>query len=169
MAFQKFNTIINQHSKNKEPLSAYNRETNMKTNEVRNYLLYDRSATDLKGMKLTYLQAATKDENWDQFLLSDEYDDLLAALKVNPYERAHQAFRREEACTIIKNVDKTTMKVTMLDGQSRTAKFFDNNFFKMQEWVNKQNASYNKRKRKFINSYLAKFKKSNKQKRIKKI
>ena len=29
----------------------------MKTNEVRNYLLYDRSATDLKGMKLVYLQA----------------------------------------------------------------------------------------------------------------
>ena len=135
----------------------------MKTNEIRIYLLNDRSALDNKGIELEYLEAATSDKKWDEFLLSDKYDDLLAAVKANPYERAHQAFRREEACTIIKNVDKTTMKVTMLDGQSRTAKFFDNNFFKMQEWVSKQNASYNKRKRKFINSYLAKFKKSNKQ------
>lgn len=130
----------------------------MKTNDVRNYLLYDRSATELKGMKLTYLQAATKDDNWDQFLLSDEYDDLLSSLKVNPYERAHQAFRREESHTIIKSVDKSTMKVTMLDGQSRSAKYFDNNFYKLEEWVKEQNASYNKRKRQFINSYLSKFK-----------
>ena len=130
----------------------------MKTNDVRNYLLYDRSATELKGMKLTYLQAATKDDNWDQFLLSDEYDDLLSSLKVNPYERAHQAFRREESHTIIKSVDKSTIKVTMLDGQTRTAKYFDNNFYKLEEWVKEQNASYNKRKRQFINSYLSKFK-----------
>ena len=84
----------------------------MKTNKVRNYLLYDRSATELKGMKLTYLQAATKDDNWDQFLLSDEYDGLLASLKVNPYERAHQAFRREESHTIIKSVDKYVLMET---------------------------------------------------------
>jgi len=140
-------------------LSAYNRETNMKTNEIRIYLLNDRSALDNKGIELEYLEAATSDKKWDEFLLSDKYDDLLAAVKANPYERAHQAFRREEAHTIIKSVNKAEMKVTMLDGQTRRAKFFDNNFFKMEKWIEDQNASYNKRKRKFINTYLAKFKK----------
>jgi len=140
-------------------LSAYNRETNMKTNEIRNYLLNDRSALDNKGIELKYLEAATSDKKWDEFLLSDKYDDLLAAVKANPYERAHQAFRREESHTIIKSVNKAEMKVTMLDGQTRTAKFFNNNFFHMEQWVIDQNASYNKRKRKFINTYLAKFKK----------
>jgi len=140
-------------------LSAYNRETNMKTNEIRIYLLNDRSALDNKGIELEYLEAATSDKKWDEFLLSDKYDDLLAAVKANPYERAHQAFRREESHTIIKSVNKAEMKVTMLDGQTRRAKFFDNNFFKMEKWIEDQNASYNKRKRKFINTYLAKFKK----------
>ena len=131
----------------------------MKTNEVRIYLLNDRSALDNKGIELEYLEAATSDKKWDEFLLSDKYDDLLAAVKANPYERAHQAFRREESHTIIKSVNKAEMKVTMLDGQTRRAKFFDNNFFKMEKWIEDQNASYNKRKRKFINTYLAKFKK----------
>jgi len=140
-------------------LSTSNRETNMKTNEIRIYLLNDRSALDNKGIELEYLEAATSDKKWDEFLLSDKYDDLLAAVKANPYERAHQAFRREEAHMIIKSVNKAEMKVTMLDGQTRKAKFFDNNFFKMEKWIEDQNASYNKRKRKFINTYLAKFKK----------
>lgn len=131
----------------------------MKTNEIRIYLLNDRSALDNKGIELEYLEAATSDKKWDEFLLSDKYDDLLAAVKANPYERAHQAFRREESHTIIKSVNKAEMKVTMLDGQTRRAKFFDNNFFKMEKWIEDQNASYNKRKRKFINTYLAKFKK----------
>ena len=131
----------------------------MKTNEIRIYLLNDRSALDNKGIELEYLEAATSDKKWDEFLLSDKYDDLLAAVKANPYERAHQAFRREESHTIIKSVNKAEMKVTMLDGQTRKAKFFDNNFFKMEKWIEDQNASYNKRKRKFINTYLAKFKK----------
>ena len=133
----------------------------MKTNEVRNYLLHNREAVDVQGMKLEYLKAATQDQVWDQLLMSDQYDNLLKLLKVNPYERAHQAFRREESHTIIKSVDKKSMIVTMLDGSTRKPIFFENNFFKMQEWVKKQNASYNKRKREFINNYLAKFKKKN--------
>ena len=131
----------------------------MKTNEVRNYLLYNREAVDVQGMELEYIKAATDNKEWDQFLMSNKYDDLLKILKVNPYERAHQAFRREESHTIIKSVDKRAMVVTMLDGSTRKPLFFENNFFKMQEWVEKKNASYNKRKREFINNYLAKFKK----------
>jgi len=136
-------------------LSAYNRETNMKTNEIRNYLLNDRSAMDNKGIKLEYLEAATSDKKWDEFLLTNKYDDLLAAVKANPYERAHQAFRRENASMIIKSTDKVAMTITFLDGETQKA----DSFINFEKIVEAFNSSYNKRKRKFINTYLAKFKK----------
>jgi hypothetical protein len=131
----------------------------MNTNQVRNYLLYDRTAMDVTGLKLEYFKAAMKDENWHQFLLSDEYDNLLETLKVNPYERAHQAFRREESHDIIKSVDKKNMIVTMLDGSTRRPIFFENSFLKMQQWIQNKNSTYNYRKRMFIKEYLGKFKK----------
>ena len=136
-------------------MSAYNRETNMKTNEIRNYLLNDRSAMDNKGIKLEYLEAATSDKKWDEFLLTNKYDDLLAAVKANPYERAHQAFRRENASMIIKSTDKVAMTITFLDGETQKA----DSFINFEKIVEAFNSSYNRRKRKFINTYLAKFKK----------
>jgi hypothetical protein len=136
-------------------LSTSNRETNMKTNEIRNYLLNDRSAMDNKGIKLEYLEAATSDKKWDEFLLTNKYDDLLAAVKANPYERAHQAFRRENASMIIKSTDKIAMTITFLDGETKKA----DSFINFEKIVEAFNSSYNKRKRKFINTYLAKFKK----------
>ena len=98
----------------------------MKTNEIRNYLLNDRSAMDNKGIKLEYLEAATSNKKWDELLLSDKYDDLLAAVKANPYERAHQAFRRENASMIIKSTNKVAMTITFLDGETKTADSFIN-------------------------------------------
>ena len=136
-------------------MSTYNRETNMKTNEIRNYLLNDRSAMDNKGIKLEYLEAATSDKKWDEFLLTNKYDDLLAAVKANPYERAHQAFRRNNASMIIKSTDKVAMTITFLDGETQKA----DSFINFEKIVEAFNSSYNKRKRKFINTYLAKFKK----------
>jgi hypothetical protein len=136
-------------------LGTSNRETNMKTNEIRNYLLNDRSAMDNKGIKLEYLEAATSDKKWDEFLLTNKYDDLLAAVKANPYERAHQAFRRENASMIIKSTDKIAMTITFLDGETKKA----DSFINFEKIVEAFNSSYNKRKRKFINTYLAKFKK----------
>ena len=136
-------------------MSAYNREINMKTNEIRNYLLNDRSAMDNKGIKLEYLEAATSDKKWDEFLLTNKYDDLLAAVKANPYERAHQAFRRDNASMIIKSTDKVAMTITFLDGETQKA----DSFINFEKIVEAFNSSYNKRKRKFINTYLAKFKK----------
>jgi len=127
----------------------------MKTNEIRNYLLNDRSAMDNKGIKLEYLEAATSDKKWDEFLLSHKYDNLLAAVKANPYERAHQAFRRENASMIIKSTDKVSMTITFLDGETKKA----DSFINFEKIVEAFNSSYNKRKRKFINTYLAKFKK----------
>ena len=93
----------------------------MKTNEIRNYLLNDRSAMDNKSIKLEYLEAATSDKKWDEFLLTNKYDDLLAAVKANPYERAHQAFRRDNASMIIKSTDKVAMTITFLDGETKKA------------------------------------------------
>ena len=136
-------------------MSTSNRETNMKTNEIRNYLLNDRSAMDNKGIKLEYLEAATSDKKWDEFLLTNKYDDLLAAVKANPYERAHQAFRRDNASMIIKSTDKVAMTITFLDGETKKA----DSFINFEKIVEAFNSSYNKRKRKFINTYLAKFKK----------
>ena len=139
-------------------MSTSNRETNMKTNEIRNYLLNDRSAVDKvekRIFKLEYLEAATSDKKWDEFLLSDKYDDLLAAVKANPYERAHQAFRRENASMIIKSTDKVAMTITFLDGETKKA----DSFINFEKIVEAFNSSYNKRKRKYINTYLAKFKK----------
>ena len=136
-------------------MSTSNRETNMKTNEIRNYLLNDRSAMDNKGIKLEYLEAATSDKKWDEFLLTNKYDDLLAAVKANPYERAHQAFRRDNASMIIKSTDKVAMTITFLDGETKKA----DSFINFEKIIEAFNSSYNKRKRKFINTYLAKFKK----------
>ena len=136
-------------------MSTSNRDKTMTTNKVRNYLLNDRSAMDNKGIKLEYLEAATSDKKWDEFLLSDKYDDLLAAVKANPYERAHQAFRRENASMIIKSTDKVSMTITFLDGETKKA----DSFINFEKIVEAFNSSYNKRKRKFINTYLAKFKK----------
>ena len=136
-------------------MSTSNRETNMKTNEIRNYLLNDRSAMDNKGIKLEYLEAATSDKKWDEFLLTNKYDDLLAAVKANPYERAHQAFRRENASMIIKSTDKVLMTITFLDGETKKA----DSFINFEKIVEAFNSSYNRRKRKYINTYLAKFKK----------
>ena len=136
-------------------MSTSNREINMKTNEIRNYLLNDRSAMDNKGIKLEYLEAATSDKKWDEFLLTNKYDDLLAAVKANPYERAHQAFRRDNASMIIKSTDKVAMTITFLDGETKKA----DSFINFEKIVEAFNSSYNKRKRKFINTYLAKFKK----------
>ena len=136
-------------------MSTSNRETNMKTNEIRNYLLNDRSAMDNKGIKLEYLEAATSDKKWDEFLLTNKYDDLLAAVKANPYERAHQAFRRDNASMIIKSTDKVAMTITFLDGETKKA----DSFINFEKIVEAFNSSYNKRKRKFINTYLANFKK----------
>ena len=136
-------------------MSTSNRETNMKTNEIRNYLLNDRSAMDNKGIKLEYLEAATSDKKWDEFLLTNKYDDLLAAVKANPYERAHQAFRRENASMIIKSTDKVAMTITFLDGETKKA----DSFINFEKIVEAFNSSYNRRKRKYINTYLAKFKK----------
>jgi len=127
----------------------------MKTNEIRNYLLNDRSAIDNKGIKLEYLEAATSDKKWDEFLLTNKYDDLLAAVKANPYERAHQAFRRKNASMIIKSTDKVAMTITFLDGETQKA----DSFINFEKIVEAFNSSYNRRKRKFINTYLAKFKK----------
>lgn len=127
----------------------------MKTNEIRNYLLNDRSAMDNKGIKLEYLEAATSDKKWDEFLLTNKYDDLLAAVKANPYERAHQAFRRDNASMIIKSTDKVAMTITFLDGETQKA----DSFINFEKIVEAFNSSYNRRKRKFINTYLAKFKK----------
>lgn len=127
----------------------------MKTNEIRNYLLNDRSAMDNKGIKLEYLEAATSDKKWDEFLLTNKYDDLLAAVKANPYERAHQAFRRNNASMIIKSTDKVAMTITFLDGETQKA----DSFINFEKIVEAFNSSYNRRKRKFINTYLAKFKK----------
>ena len=130
----------------------------MKTNEIRNYLLNDRSAVDKvekRIFKLEYLEAATSDKKWDEFLLSDKYDDLLAAVKANPYERAHQAFRRENPSMIIKSTNKVAMTITFLDGETKTA----DSFINFEKIVEAFNSSYNKRKRKYINTYLAKFKK----------
>jgi len=131
----------------------------MNTNQVRNYLLNDRTAMEKEGITLEYLKAATNNKEWHELLLSDKYDKILEALKVNPYERAHQAFRREYSHDIINKVDKINLKVTMLDGQTRNAIFFDNSFIKMQKWIDDLNARYNKRKRKFIKEYLSQFKK----------
>ena len=136
-------------------MSTSNRETNMKTNEIRNYLLNDRSAMDNKGIKLEYLEAATSDKKWDEFLLTNKYDDLLAAVKANPYERAHQAFRRENASMIIKSTNKVAMTITFLDGETKKA----DSFINFEKIVEAFNSSYNRRKRKYINTYLAKFKK----------
>ena len=136
-------------------MSTSNRETNMKTNEIRNYLLNDRSAMDNKGIKLEYLEAATSDKKWDEFLLTNKYDDLLAAVKANPYERAHQAFRRDNASMIIKSTDKVAMTITFLDGETKKA----DSFINFEKIVEAFNSSYNRRKRKYINTYLAKFKK----------
>ena len=136
-------------------MSTSNRETNMKTNEIRNYLLNDRSAMDNKGIKLEYLEAATSDKKWDEFLLTNKYDDLLAAVKANPYERAHQAFRRDNASMIIKSTDKVAMTITFLDGETKKA----DSFINFEKIVEAFNSSYNRRKRKFINTYLAKFRK----------
>ena len=127
----------------------------MKTNEIRNYLLNDRSAMDNKGIKLEYLEAATSDKKWDEFLLTNKYDDLLAAVKANPYERAHQAFRRNNASMIIKSTDKVAMTITFLDGETQKT----DSFINFEKIVEAFNSSYNRRKRKFINTYLAKFKK----------
>ena len=127
----------------------------MKTNEIRNYLLNDRSAMENKGIKLEYLEAATSDKKWDEFLLTNKYDDLLAAVKANPYERAHQAFRRNNASMIIKSTDKVAMTITFLDGETQKA----DSFINFEKIVEAFNSSYNRRKRKFINTYLAKFKK----------
>ena len=127
----------------------------MKTNEIRNYLLNDRSAMDNKGIKLEYLEAATSDKKWDEFLLTNKYDDLLAAVKANPYERAHQAFRRENASMIIKSTNKVAMTITFLDGETKKA----DSFINFEKIVEAFNSSYNRRKRKFINTYLAKFRK----------
>ena len=131
----------------------------MNSMKVRNYLLNDRSAMDNKGIKLEYLKAATNDKEWHELLLSDKYDKLLEVLKVNPYERAHQAFRREWSHEIIKHVDKVNLKVTMLDGRTHNTIYFGGSFIKMQKWVDKLNSTYNKRKRQFIKEYLAQFKK----------
>ena len=136
-------------------MSTSNRETNMKTNEIRNYLLNDRSAMDNKGIKLEYLEAATSDKKWDEFLLTNKYDDLLAAVKANPYERAHKAFRRDNASMIIKSTDKVAMTITFLDGETKKA----DSFINFEKIVEAFNSSYNRRKRKYINTYLAKFKK----------
>lgn len=127
----------------------------MKTNEIRNYLLNDRSAMDNKGIKLEYLEAATSDKKWDEFLLTNKYDDLLAAVKANPYERAHQAFRRNNASMIIKSTDKVAMTITFLDGETQKA----DSFINFEKIIEAFNSSYNRRKRKFINNYLAKFQK----------
>ena len=127
----------------------------MKTNEIRNYLLNDRSAMDNKGIKLEYLEAATSDKKWDEFLLTNKYDDLLAAVKANPYERAHQAFRRDNASMIIKSTDKVAMTITFLDGETKKA----DSFINFEKIVEAFNSSYNRPKRKYINTNLAKFKK----------
>ena len=127
----------------------------MTTNKVRNYLLNDRSALDNKGITLEYLEAATCNTLWDELLLSHKYDQLLAAVKANPYERAHQAFRRENASMIIKSTDKVAMTITFLDGETQKA----DSFINFEKIVEAFNSSYNRRKRKFINTYLAKFKK----------
>ena len=131
----------------------------MNSMKVRNYLLNDRTAMETEGITLEYLKAATNDKEWHELLLSDKYDKLLEVLKVNPYERAHQAFRREFSHDIIKHVDKVNLKVTMLDGQTRNTIFFGGSFLKMQKWVDELNSRYNKRKRQFIKEYLAQFKK----------
>ena len=136
-------------------MSTSNRDKTMTTNKVRNYLLNDRSALDNKGITLEYLEAATSDKKWDEFLLTNKYDDLLAAVKANPYERAHQAFRRQNASMIIKSTNKVAMTITFLDGETKTA----DSFINFEKIVEAFNSSYNKRKRKFINTYLAKFKK----------
>ena len=136
-------------------MSTSNRDKTMTTNKVRNYLLNDRSALDNKGITLEYLEAATSNKKWDELLLSDKYDDLLAAVKANPYERAHQAFRRENASMIIKSTDKVAMTITFLDGETKKA----DSFINFEKIVEAFNSSYNKRKRKYINTYLAKFKK----------
>ena len=127
--------------------------------KVRNYLLNDRTAMETEGITLEYLKAATNDNEWHELLLSDKYDKLLEVLKVNPYERAHQAFRRELSHEIIKHVDKVNLKVTMLDGRTHNTIYFGGSFLKMQKWVDKLNSTYNKRKREFIKEYLAQFKK----------
>ena len=131
----------------------------MNTNKVRNYLLYNRDACELFIGVREYLKAATNDKEWHELLLSDKYDKLLEAMKVNPYERAHQAFRREFSHEIIKHVDKVNLKVTMLDGRTHNTIYFGGSFLKMQKWVDKLNSTYNKRKRAFIKEYLAQFKK----------
>ena len=131
----------------------------MNSKKVRNYLLYNREACELFIDIPQYLKAATNDKEWHELLLSDKYDKLLEVLKVNPYERAHQAFRREFSHDIIKHVDKVNLKVTMLDGQTRNTIFFGGSFLKMQKWVDELNSRYNKRKRAFIKEYLAQFKK----------
>ena len=127
--------------------------------KVRNYLLNDRTAMETVGIELEYLKAATNDKEWHELLLTDKYDKLLEVMKVNPYERAHQAFRREFSHDIIRHVDKVNLRVTMLDGQSRGPKYFENSFLKMEQWVHKLNSRYNKRKREFIKEYLGQFKK----------
>jgi len=136
-------------------LSTSNRDKTMTTNKVRNYLLNDRSALDNEGITLEYLEAATCNTKWDELLLSHKYDQLLAAVKANPYERAHQAFRRDNASMIIKSTNKVSMTITFLDGETKTADTFIN----FEKIVEAFNSSYNKRKRKYINTYLAKFKK----------
>ena len=142
----------------------------MKANELREFLLHDAKALETKGITMEYLKSATDEKDWKDFYLSDKYDGLLKAVKASPYERARAAYHREDADLIISKVDKVTIKVTMLSGVTLGKKFFESlskdgqsPFNKMMEYVKDTNAKYTKRRRVFINEYLASKRNANKQ------
>jgi len=134
----------------------------MKVKEAREFLIYDPKALETKGITKEYLKAAIDDKDWKEFYLSDKYDGLLKAVKASPYERARAAYHREDADLIIDKVDKVSISVTMLSGVTLGKKFFQSiakegqsNFNCMLDYIKRTNNKYTKRRRVFINEYLA--------------